>query len=78
MFACSGGKNRASRYIQLKSDLVYREQPVRVLDTKERATRNSVVKTYKIQWDHHVREMQLGKQESIYKKLMKNFITNGS
>ena len=41
------------RDIQLKSDLVYREQPVRVLDTKERATRNSVVKTYKIQWNHH-------------------------
>jgi hypothetical protein len=41
------------RGIKLKSDLVYREQPVRVLDTKERATRNSVVKTYKIQWNHH-------------------------
>jgi hypothetical protein len=41
------------RGIKLKSDLVYREQPVRVLDTKERATQNSVVKTYKIQWSHH-------------------------
>jgi hypothetical protein len=38
--------------IKLKSDLVYREQPIRVLDSKERATRNSVVKTYKIQWSH--------------------------
>jgi hypothetical protein len=36
------------RGIKLKSDLVYREQPVYVLDTKERATRNSVVKIYKI------------------------------
>jgi hypothetical protein len=36
------------RGIKLKSALVYREQPVRVLDTKERVTRNSVVKTYKI------------------------------
>ena len=43
------------RGIKLKSYLVYREQPVRVLDTKERArysvldtTWNSVVKTYKI------------------------------
>jgi hypothetical protein len=33
--------------------LVYREQPVRVLDYKERVTRNSMVKTYKIQWSHH-------------------------
>jgi hypothetical protein len=41
------------RGIKLKSDLVYHEQPVRVLDSKERATRNSVVKTYKIQWSHH-------------------------
>jgi hypothetical protein len=34
--------------IKLKSDLVYREQPVRVLDTKQRATQNSMVKTFKI------------------------------
>ena len=39
--------------IKLKSDLMYREQLVHVLDTKERATQNSVVKTYKIQWNHH-------------------------
>jgi hypothetical protein len=39
--------------IKLKLDLVYHEQPVRVLDTKERATQNGVVKTYKIQWSHH-------------------------
>jgi hypothetical protein len=41
------------RGTKLKSDLVYLEQPVRVLDSKERATRNSVVTTYKIQWSHH-------------------------
>ena len=34
--------------IQLKSDLEYHEQPVRVLDTKDRVTRNKVVRTYKI------------------------------
>jgi hypothetical protein len=37
------------RGIKLKSDLVYREQLVRVLDSKERVTRSSMVKTYKIQ-----------------------------
>jgi hypothetical protein len=37
------------RGIKLKLDLVYREQPVRVLDTNECATQNSVVRTYKIQ-----------------------------
>jgi hypothetical protein len=34
--------------IQIKSDLEYREQPVRVLDTKDRVIRNKVVRTYKI------------------------------
>jgi hypothetical protein len=47
------GERIEPRGIKLKSDLVYREQPVRVLDSKERVTRNSVVKTYKIQWSHH-------------------------
>jgi hypothetical protein len=39
--------------IRIKSDLEYREQPVRVLDTKDRVTQNKVVTTYKIQWSHH-------------------------
>jgi hypothetical protein len=39
--------------IRIKADLEYREQPVRVLDTKERVTRIKVVITYKIQWSHH-------------------------
>ena len=39
--------------IQLKSDLEYHEQPVRVLDTKDQVTQNKVVRTYKIQWGHH-------------------------
>jgi hypothetical protein len=39
--------------IRIKSDLEYREQPVWVLDTKDRVTQNKVVRTYKIQWSHH-------------------------
>jgi hypothetical protein len=50
--------------IKLKSNLVYREQPVRVLDTKEHVTQNSVVKTYKIHGVIMMRVMQLGKQEN--------------
>jgi RNA polymerase-interacting CarD/CdnL/TRCF family regulator len=39
--------------IRINADLEYREQPVRVLDTKDRVTQNKVVTTYKIQWSHH-------------------------
>jgi hypothetical protein len=39
--------------VSIESDLVYEEQPVRIVDSKERATRNRVVKTYKVVWSHH-------------------------
>ena len=39
--------------LKIGSDLVYQEQPIEVLYTKDRITRNSSVKTYKILWSHH-------------------------
>jgi len=42
-----------SRGIKIKADLEYKEQPVGIVDTKERVTRNRVVKTYKVEWSHH-------------------------
>jgi hypothetical protein len=41
------------RDLKIGSNLVYQEQTVEVLDTKDRITRNSTVKTYKILWSHH-------------------------
>ena len=38
--------------IKIKADLEYKEQPVSIVDTKERVTRNRVVKTYKVEWSH--------------------------
>ena len=40
------------RGIKIKADLEYKEQPVGIVDTKERVTRNRVVKTYKVVWSH--------------------------
>ena len=34
-------------------DLSYIEHPVKILDEKERVTRNNVVKFYKVQWQNH-------------------------
>ena len=39
--------------VRVESDLNYSEQPVRIVDSKERVTRNRVVKTYKVIWSHH-------------------------
>ena len=53
------------RDIKLKSDLVYEEKPVAVLDCKERVTRNHVVKFYKVLWSNHEEKMPLGRQRII-------------
>ena len=42
-----------SQDLKIGSDLEYHEQPVWVLDIKDRVTPNKVVRMYKIQWTHH-------------------------
>jgi hypothetical protein len=39
--------------LKIGSDLVYQEQLIEVLDTKDQITKNIMVKTYKIMWSHH-------------------------
>jgi hypothetical protein len=39
--------------LPLQLDLSYVEHPVKILDEKERVTRNNVVKFYKVQRQHH-------------------------
>jgi hypothetical protein len=39
--------------LSLQPDLSYIEHPIKVLDKKERITRNKVVKFYKVQWQNH-------------------------
>jgi hypothetical protein len=43
-------------YIEIEPDLSYQEYPVKVLDQKERSTRASSVRMYKVQWSHHSAE----------------------
>jgi hypothetical protein len=40
--------------IKIEPNLSYAEQPIQILDTKERTTRRK--KMYKILWDHHTEE----------------------
>ena len=39
--------------LPLQPDLSYIEHPVKILDEKERVTRNKVVQFYKVQWQNH-------------------------
>jgi hypothetical protein len=64
--------------IQIKSDLEYHEQPVWVLDTKDRVTQNKMVRTYRYNGIITMMVTRQGNPENICKMLLKIFITNGS
>ena len=64
------------RDIKLKSDLVYEEKPVEVLDCKEQETRNHVVKFYKVLWSNHGEEDATWETEDYLKEVYKTFFEN--
>jgi len=41
------------RNIKVESDLAYEEKPVQLLDSKERVTRNRVIRFHKVMWSNH-------------------------
>jgi hypothetical protein len=43
--------------IMVEPDLSYIEQPIKILDQKERSTRRAVINMYKTQWNHHTDEV---------------------
>jgi len=62
--------------IKLKSDLVYEEKPVVVIDRKERVTQNHVVKFYKVLWSNHGEEDATWETEDYLKEVYKTFFEN--
>ena len=54
--------------LPLQPDLSYVEHPIKILDEKERVTRNRVVKFYKVQWQNHSEEEATWEQESYILK----------
>ena len=39
--------------IELKEDLTYKDQPIKILDVAERRTRSKTVRFCKVQWSNH-------------------------
>jgi hypothetical protein len=60
--------------IEIEPDLSYLEQPIRILDTKERLNRRRKVKMYKILWDHHTEEEATWETESYLQRNFPNFL----
>jgi len=56
--------------VELEPDLTYVGYPIRVLDQKDRVTRRTTTKWYKVQWSQHSEEEATWESEDY---LMKNF-----
>ncbi|WVZ85048.1 hypothetical protein U9M48_032010 [Paspalum notatum var. saurae] len=51
--------------IQIQPDLTYQEQPIKILDQKQRATRRRTINFYKVQWSNHSEEEATWEQEEF-------------
>jgi len=64
------------RDVKLKTDLVYEEKPVAVIDCKEWVTCNHVVKFYKVLWSNHGEEDATWEGEDYLREVYKTFFEN--
>ncbi|WVZ76313.1 hypothetical protein U9M48_024297 [Paspalum notatum var. saurae] len=49
----------------IQPDLTYQEQPIKILDQKQRATRRRAINFYKVQWSNHYEEEANWEQEEF-------------
>jgi hypothetical protein len=61
---------------EIEPDLSYIEQPLKILDTKERSTRRKKIKMYKILWNHHTAEEATWETEDYLQKNFLEFLKN--
>jgi hypothetical protein len=58
----------------VEPDLSYVEQPIKILDQKERSIQKAVIKMYKIQWNHHTEEEATWETESYLNQKFPDFL----
>jgi hypothetical protein len=63
--------------LEIESDLSYQEQPVKVLDQKERSTRARSMRMYMVQWSHHSVEEATWETEDFLRCRFPDFLPKG-
>jgi hypothetical protein len=59
--------------VRLQPDLTYEYEPARIVECKERETRNRIVKTYKVVWSHDGDERDATWETEDYLKAYPSF-----
>ncbi|WVZ80917.1 LOW QUALITY PROTEIN: hypothetical protein U9M48_028351 [Paspalum notatum var. saurae] len=60
--------------IQIELDLTYEEQPIKILDQKQRSTRQRTINFYKVQWSNHSEEEATWEQEEFLRTKYPSFL----
>ncbi|WVZ89850.1 hypothetical protein U9M48_036203 [Paspalum notatum var. saurae] len=64
--------------IQIEPDLTYEEQPIKILDQKQRLTRRMTINFYKVQWSNHSEEEATWEQEKFLQTKFPGFLPSTS
>ncbi|WVZ77361.1 hypothetical protein U9M48_025239 [Paspalum notatum var. saurae] len=64
--------------IQIQPDLTYEEQPIKILDQKQRSTRRRTINFYKVQWSNHSEEEATWEQEDFLQTKYPGFLPSTS
>jgi hypothetical protein len=62
--------------LDAREDLSYQENPVKILKTSKRVTRNKKIKMCKFQWSHHTKEEDTWKREEELKAEFLSFFSD--
>ena len=60
--------------IQLESDLTYPEHPIKIIDRKDRITRRTTNRFYKVQWSNHSEEEATWEKEEFLRFKYPDFL----
>ena len=61
------------RDIKLKSDLAYEEKLVQIINSKDRVTRNRVIKFHKVMWNNHSEQDATWEQKDYLREVYPTF-----
>jgi hypothetical protein len=62
--------------LQVEEDLAYQENPVKILDTSEKVTRNNRYQMCKVQWSDHTKEEATWEKEDQLKAEFPKIFSN--
>ena len=64
----------ASDSIQLESDLTYSEHPIKIIDRKDRVTRRTTNRFFKVQWSNHSEDEATWEKEEFLRSKYPEFL----